>query len=109
MKSAYMIEFGYEPLTTFWQDFTIADKCIKIELNPIQDTYKRALDYAKTDYKYFTELSMVLNHKLWQHHEQGHDDIAKLYEKLWFDNEDRFYETFGDNEEATHYYYTTLD
>ena len=70
---------GYEPKTTFWEDFSIAD-CFGI--TAIKDTYKRAFEEWKSDYIYLTELVMVLNHKIFQWYERD-DDKAKLYSDLW--------------------------
>ena len=50
----------YECQTTFWQDFSIAEKFGK---EAIIDTYKRAKKEWGKDKIYGTELSMVLNHK----------------------------------------------
>ena len=54
----------YEPQTTFWIDFTIADK---FGYFAVQDTYNRAFKEWKDNYIYLTELVIVLNHKVWQH------------------------------------------
>lgn len=50
-------DLGYTPITTFWQDFSIADK-----FGPaaIRDTFKRAFAEWKGNYKYLTELVMVI-------------------------------------------------
>lgn len=61
----FMKEVGYDPMTTFWEDFSIADK---YSIAGVKDTYKRAFSEWKDDYKFFTELTLVLNHKIWQHH-----------------------------------------
>jgi len=71
---------GYEMQTTFWDDFTIADRFGK---EAIQDTFDRAFKEWKTDVVYLTELVMVLNWKLWQHYENGRQAFAELYDKLW--------------------------
>ena len=65
--------------TTFWDDFTIADA---FGLNAIQDTFDRAFNEWKSDYKYLTDLVMVLNHKIWFWYKKD-DSIAKMYNKLW--------------------------
>lgn len=70
---------GYKPLTTFWTDFSIADRFGKAA---VLDTFNRAFDEWKSNCKYLTELVMVLNHKIWQHHE-GNRDLASLYNDLW--------------------------
>lgn len=101
-------EIGYKPCTTYWQDFSIADRFMYKEKNPIQDTYKRALEYAKTDYKVFTELVLVLNHKIWQWYETD-NNIGLIYNDLWQKAVDLFYKTFENNEEAISYYYRTTD
>lgn len=59
-----MQENGYDLITTFWEDFSIADK---YGIAGVKDTYKRAFSEWKDDYKFFTELTLVLNHKIWQH------------------------------------------
>ena len=105
---AYWNEIGYTNITTFWEDFSIADRFVGVEDSPIEDTYKRALKYAKTDYKVFTELVLVLNHKIWEWYKVN-DYIGKIYDKLWKQSEDEFYKTFEGNEEATHYFFETTD
>ena len=49
---------GYEPITTFWDDFSIADAFGK---NAVEDTYDRAFREWKSNYKYLTELVMIIN------------------------------------------------
>lgn len=101
-------EIGYEPITTFWNDFTIADRFVGVEKSPIEDTYKRALEYAKTDYKYFTELVLVLNHKIWEWYNK---DASRgiLYDRLWKEAEASFFKLYEDNEEAMKYYFEVTD
>ena len=71
----------YVPFTTFWQDFSIAERFGKDE---IKDTFRRSFDEWKTDYKYLTELVMVLNHKIWEHYEiTGNKEYSELYDQLW--------------------------
>ncbi len=70
---------GYKPITTFWQDFTIAEQ---YGISAVQDTYRRAFDEWKSDYKFLTELVMVLNHKLWLHHPSD-AALAQCYDTLW--------------------------
>lgn len=73
------LENGYELTSTFWEDFTIADKFGE---NAIKDTFKRAFDGWHSDYIMLTELVIVLNHKIWQHYESN-EEIAKVYNDLW--------------------------
>lgn len=71
--------FGYKQITTFFQDFSIADN---YGIRAIKDTYNRAFKAWKNDYKYLTELVMVLNWKIWEHYEKN-EDVAKVYQELW--------------------------
>lgn len=75
----FMQENGYDLITTFWEDFSIADK---YGVAGVKDTYKRAFSEWKDDYKFFTELTLVLNHKIWQHYESNRE-LAALYDRLW--------------------------
>lgn len=72
---------NYErPTTTFWMDFTIADK---FGINAIKDTFNRAFREWKIDYKMITELSMVLNHKCWSYYEVD-EALCSLYSQLFY-------------------------
>ncbi len=76
-------ELGYKPITTFWQDFSIADK-----FGPaaVKDTFKLAFAERKDNYKYLTELVLVLNHKIAYHYSPKKDALnvmANLYNELW--------------------------
>jgi hypothetical protein len=71
---------GYKPLTTFYKDFSIAEK---FGTQAIIDTFDRAFVEWHKDYKYLTELVMVLNWKIWEHYEKGNQEIAKVYNELW--------------------------
>lgn len=70
---------GYRPMTTFWEDFSIADR---FGYKAVQDTYKRAFANWRTDYKYLTELVLVLNHKAWQH-QDSNPVLSDLYVTLY--------------------------
>ena len=70
---------GYKPITTFYTDFSIADG---FGVDAINDTYKRAFEEWKSDYKYLTELVMVLNWKIAEHYESNME-YAKVYNDLW--------------------------
>ena len=70
---------GYQPKTTFWMDFSIADR---FGIEAIIDTYERAFKEWQANYIYLTELVMVLNHKIWQWYEKN-DAIAQVYDQLW--------------------------
>lgn len=66
--------------TTFAMDFSIADR---FGISAIKDTFRRAFAEWKSDYKYLTDLVMVLNHKCWQHYEEGREAISKVYCELY--------------------------
>ena len=70
---------GYQPKTTYWQDFCIAED---FGLDAIQDTFNTAFETHKDDMEYGTELTMVLNWKIWQWYETD-TEKARLYDKLW--------------------------
>lgn len=70
---------GYETMTTFWEDFSIADH---FGIGAVKDTYNRAFKGWKDNYKYLTELVLVLNWKIWQHYETN-EALARVYNELW--------------------------
>ena len=70
--------------TTFWQDFSIADAFGE---KAIKDTYKRAFNEWKEDYRYLTDLVIVLNHKCWDHYEHGNEEISQLYGDLFYETQ----------------------
>lgn len=70
----------YEFKTTFWMDFSIADK---FGINAIKDTYNRAFNEWKNDVVYLTELVLVMNWKLWDHYNNNNHAIARVYDELW--------------------------
>lgn len=72
---------GYKPITSFWQDFTIADN-FGIGSKAVEETFDRAFEEWKSDYEYLTELVMVLNHKIWYWYDKD-DEMARLYNTLW--------------------------
>lgn len=96
-------EIGYDPKTTFWQDFSVAD-CFG--LKAIKETYKRAFDEWKGNYIYLTELVLVLNHKIWFWF--GKDDVrADLYNELWQKTDHYACSNLKDDELS--YFYRTID
>lgn len=94
---------GYHPITTFYMDFSIADG---FGIEAIKDTYKRAMENWKTDYKYLTELVMVLNWKIWEHYDRHNDKFTKLYDKLWREADEYACNNLKD-EELSYFYRTT--
>jgi len=99
----FMAENGYELQTTFWSDFSIADR---FGMSAIRDTFDRAFEEWKEDYEYLTELVLVLNHKIWQYYETR-PDIATLYNSLWEKARQYAEENLKDDELS--YYYDVTD
>lgn len=70
---------GYQPKTTFWSDFTIADA---FGIKAIKDTYNRAFNEWNSNVEYITELCLILNWKIWYWNEKN-ETIARAYDDLW--------------------------
>ncbi len=70
---------GYKPITTFYMDFSIADR---FGISAVKDTYRRAFEAWKDNYKYLTELVMVLNWKQYEHYEKN-QALTEVYYNLW--------------------------
>lgn len=77
-------ETGYRLMTTFFEDFSIADK---YGMAAIKDTYQRIFREWKHQYKYVTELTLILNWKIWEHESAKNHDVAKLYNDLWIETD----------------------
>lgn len=99
-------ETGYKPKTTFWDDFSIAERFGAIE---ILDTFDRAFKEWKSNIEYLTELSLVLNHKIWYWYERKNEYLAKAYNKLWQEIEDYAYGEGNLSEEEQSYYFRITD
>ena len=98
-------EIGYTPMTTFWDDFSIAEK---FGQSAIADTAKRAFNEWKHDYVYLTELILVLNHKSWEY-AIINSELSSFYSDLYEIYDNKAYNEIKDNPEASRYYYRTLD
>lgn len=96
-------QYGYKAQTTFWMDFSIADR---FGADAIRDTYKRAMEGWKDNYIYLTELVMVLNHKIWQWHGKN-EALANAYNRCW-EKCDEYALEHLKGDELT-YFYTTTD
>lgn len=94
---------GYTQITTFFSDFSIADIFGK---SAVMDTYKRAFRDWKHDYKYITELNMVLNWKSWQHVDDD-PNLSNLYIELYYKLRDWCFDNLKG--EALSYYIRTTD
>lgn len=94
---------GYEAITTFWEDFSIADR---FGANAVNDTYNRVMKEWEGNVKYLTELVLVLNHKLWEHY-NNNSPLAALYDDLWDKASTYCMDTFTG--EDLDYYFRTTD
>lgn len=66
--------------TTFFMDFSIADR---FGDDAIKDTFQRAFKEWKRDYRYLTDLVLVLNQKIWDWYEAGNEPRARIYNDMW--------------------------
>lgn len=67
--------------TSFMRDFTIAEQ---FGTAAVQDTYDRVFQQWSDDYRYLTDLVLVLNHKLWKHWYSDPDSpFTAIYNTLW--------------------------
>lgn len=71
---------GYEPKTTFWDDFWIGLYFGGEE--GVRDTYRRAFKEWKNDVEYVTELVLVLNWMIWALYEVD-EPMARVFDELW--------------------------
>lgn len=112
---------GYEPKTTFWQDFCIAER---FGADAIKDTFNRAFREWKTLPVYLTEMALVLNHRGWvwytvanrlresdNEQERGKADIAKWISGIYFDHYNEVVNWARDNYagEDLEYFNKTID
>ena len=95
---------GYKPKTTFYMDFSIADK---FGVYAVKDTYKRAFKMWQNDVEYLAELVLVLNWKIWEHNSSGNEMLETVYTDLYRKAADWCLENLkGDD---LQYYYNVTD
>lgn len=94
---------GYKPLTTFYTDFSIAEK---FGLDGIKSTYQVAFSSWQNNYKYLTELAMVLNWKCWRWYEVN-NEYSILYTELYHQLDDWIFDNLTGEE--LEYYISTTD
>ena len=92
------------PDSTFYADFSVADYYGE---KAIQDTFNRAFNDWKSNCKMFTELTAMLNHKIWFWWEHNINEYGELYNKLWQKADEYGCSTFK-GEEAK-YFFSVLD
>lgn len=97
------LDNGYETKTTFWMDFSIADR---FGAAAVRDTFNRSFNEWRSNYEYLTELVLVLNHKIWQWYKTN-EDLAKIYNDLWEAAQDFAYKNLQGEELA--YFFNITD
>ena len=101
-------ELGYNPITTFWDDFTIAER---FNVKAIEETARKAFNEWKDNYKYLTELIMVINHKCWEHYHNGNNKLSDFYSNLYYEYDEKAIDYLEKNygEEEQLYFFRMLD
>lgn len=101
---------GYEPKTTFWEDFSIADL---YGISAIKDTFKRAFSDWQDDVEYIAEMALVLNHKGHFYYYTSQNDnnehlraLSTLYYELYEAIDDYANKHFT-GDDATYYFRVT--
>lgn len=89
---------GYKRFTTFVNDFALAEP---FGDNAIKDTFNRASAGWLSDYKYFTELIMSLNHLCWFWHANKEQELSQLYGDLYYKALDMFDNKYAKSEDDT--------
>lgn len=92
---------GYKPKTTFYIDFSIADRFGK---GAILDTFNRAFDGWKDNVEYITELTMVMSWKSFEH--EGNREFCELYSDLYYKLNDWVFENL-EGEDLQYFIRTT--
>ena len=89
--------------TTFHMDFSIAEH---FGVDAIKDTFKRAFEEWKSDYRYLTDLAMVTNHRCWLWYEKGNEAYSELYSEYYYKVNDYALENLK-GEELSYYFKVT--
>lgn len=72
---------GYKPVTTFWDDFSIAEHFGE---DAVILSFYDTFNLYRDNVIYITELSMVLNHKGWHYYVgEKNKTLSDIYFKLW--------------------------
>lgn len=112
---------GYKPKFDLWEQFSILElRCLKtghyenLEHKIRNAFYGVTMVYDLPDITEnmpscvrLTELSMVLNWKIWQYYDLGHMELSKFYDKWWKEVDSWCMEHFQG--EDMNYYLRTTD
>lgn len=112
VKKAYLEVSGHEMQYIFAQDFAIADW---YDEKSVKETYHRAINEWKDNYKAMTELAVQLSYMSYAHSQlkeqgiAGRDPFIKLYSTLFEKATDFFYKHFENNHEACSHFFDWTD
>lgn len=98
-------DVGYEPKTKLWGRFSVEDVAFNPNRKDIEKLYDMCFKEYKDDKVIGTELSMVLNWKIWQWYEKNRQ-LAEVYDKLWKEF-DEYVMTHWKGEDLQYYIRTT--
>lgn len=98
----------YQYITTFWQDFSIAET---FGFSAIRESAERFFNEWKYDVKYLTELVMILDYKCWHYYEKGDEKLSQLYSDLYYKYNAKAWDWLEQHatKEDQKYYFDTLD
>ena len=99
METNYTLPNGHEFISTFVDDFLIADR---YGIPAIKDTFKRAWDAWHTDPVYCAELVVTLNHAIWRYY-KTRPDFAEIYKNIWKEAHNKALSQFKGKDFQTYY------
>lgn len=102
-KLALEKQFDFKFETSFWEEFSIADN---YGSDGIKEHYDQVFSEWKDNFKFLTELVLVLNWKIFQWY-QIDDAIGLTYDELWKKTDAYALENLKGDE--LHYYLSVLD
>ena len=93
---------GYKSFTTFYADLTIAEA---FGPDAIRETCQRVTRDWGSNYKYFTEFVLSLNHKIWEWYKRN-EELAAVFNECWHEADAIAAKWEG---EAAQYYFEITD
>ena len=112
VHKAYAEVSGHEMQYIFAQDFAIADW---YDEKSVKETYNRAVNEWKDNYKAMTEMAVQLSYMSYAHSQlkeqgiAGRDPFIALYSSLFEKVTDFFYKHFENNHEACSHFFDWTD
>ena len=93
---------GRQFVSTFPSDFAIANK---YGIPAVKDTFNRAFEAWKEDYRYLTDLVITLNWYIWRFYKEN-EPLARVYNTLW-EKAKNYAESHLKGEEMDYYFKET--